>query len=48
VQTPGELPVRAWQAVVELRDTPRRVDDSQDNPVPSKLGHGVCASGRRL
>jgi len=38
VQTPRELPVRAWQAVVELRDTPRRIDGSQDKPFPSVLG----------
>ena len=38
MQTPGELPIRAWQADVELGDTPRRIDGSQDKPFPSKLG----------
>ena len=48
MQTPDELPVRAWQAVIDSRDTPRRVCDSQDKPSPSMAGALVCALSQSL
>jgi hypothetical protein len=32
----NELPVRAWQAVAEMRDTSPRIASLQDRPFPSR------------